>query len=87
MVPYPVHPFLAILPVWFTYSGECWVTWWVVLGYIVKSVGLYGRVLGYMMESAGLHGGIGYMVECTIIWWEYWVTWWGVLSYIEGVLG
>ncbi len=50
------------------HSGEweCWVTWWVVLGYIVKSVGLHGRVLGYMVESAGLHGGIGCMVECRI---------------------
>ncbi len=33
-----------------------------MLGYIVKSVGLYGRVLAYMVEVVGLHGGIGYMV-------------------------
>ncbi len=69
------------------HGGECWITWWVVFGYIVKSVGLYGRVLGYNVESAGLHGGIGYMVECRITWWECWVTCWRDLSYTVGVLG
>ncbi len=44
----------------------CWGTWWGMLGYIVKSVGLQGKVLSYMVESAGLYGGIGYMMECRI---------------------
>ncbi len=75
MVPYPMHPFLAIIPVLFTYCGECWitwwgvglhsgewgVTWWRVLAYIVKSVGLHGRVLSCMVDSDGLHRGIGYL--------------------------
>ncbi len=54
------------------HGGECWVTRWVVLVYIVKSDGLQGKVLGYMVESAGLHGSIGYRVEWRITWWECW---------------
>ncbi len=37
-------------------SGDCWVTWWGVLGYMVRAVVLYGGVLGYMVGSVDLPG-------------------------------
>ncbi len=40
------------------HGGESWVTWWVVLGYMVGSV-------GYMVECVGLHDG-----ECWVTWWR-----------------
>ncbi len=50
------------------YGGECWVTWWGLLGYMVEcwvtwwDVWLHGRVMGYIvvgsiMGIVGLHGG------------------------------
>ncbi len=60
------------------HGRECWVTWWIVLGYMVESARFRGgefwvtwwRVLGYMVESARLHGG-----ECWVISVKCWVTW------------
>ncbi len=72
-----------------------------MLGYIVESVGLHGRVLrymvesarlhghiGYMVESVGLHGGVlGYMVETLGYMVGCWVTWWRVLSCMDESVG
>ncbi len=60
------------------------------MGYMVASVGLYGRVLEYMVGSVGLQGGeLGHIVESLVTWWrvldyiivhggECWVTRWGM---------
>ncbi len=66
------------------YGEECWVTWWVLFGSTMGSVGLCGGeccvtwwgvlsnmmgVLSDMVDSIELHGGVlGYMVECWVIW-------------------
>ncbi len=39
------------------HGGECWVTCWGVLCYMMEVLGYMVGVLGYMVGSIGLHDG------------------------------